>query len=245
MTPKIATATDPIFLCVLDLLERIKRNKASAPEDEANRILNFFRDADAQIGDIQGWDLAKFAITAWIDDVLIEAPWDGRRWWQENSLEFRFFRTQDRATEFYQRSKQAAALSRRDFLEIFYICVVLGFQGLYALSESAFLANELQLPPTIQEWARMTARSIQVGRGRAGFVDSIRPCPGAPPLEGRFELLNTVLAFMILLAFVIVLAFFTLVSPDKKKSGATSQVSPSQPAFVVTSRQLPTLEVSR
>ena len=161
MTPKFASATDPIFLCVLDLLDRISRNQASSPEDEAGLILNHFREAEAQVGDIQGWDLAKFAITSWIDDVLIEAPWEGRGWWEENSLEFSFFRTKDRATEFYLKAKQAAELSRRDFIEVFYICVVLGFRGLYALSESQFLAEQLQLPATVQEWAKRTARSIQ------------------------------------------------------------------------------------
>ena len=210
MTPKFAAATDPIFICVLDLLDRISRNQASSPEDEASLILNHFREAEAQVGDIQGWDLAKFAITSWIDDVLIEAPWDGRSWWEENSLEFSFFRTKDRATEFYLKAKQAAEMSRRDFLEVFYICVVLGFRGLYALSESQFLAEQLQLPVTVQEWAKRTARSIQVGHGRVGIGETVRPCPGAPPLEGRFQLVSTLLLTVILMAFVIVIGFFTI-----------------------------------
>ena len=208
MTPKIATATDPIFLCVLDLLDRISRNQASAPAEEANRILNYFREAEAQIGDIQGWDLAKYAITSWIDDVLIEAPWNGRQWWQENSLEFTFFRTKDRATEFYLKAKQAGELARRDFLEIFYICVVLGFRGLYGLSESQFLAQQLQLPVTVQDWAKLTARSIQIGR-RTGVSETLRPCPGAPPLDAKFQFVSTLLAMIVLLAFVIVLGFFS------------------------------------
>lgn len=209
MTPKIAAATDPIFLCVLDLLERISRNQASSPTEEANRILNYFRQAEAQIGEIQGWDLAKYAITSWIDDVLIEAPWDGRQWWQENSLEFTFFRTKDRATEFYLKAKKASELTRRDFLEIFYICVVLGFRGLYGLSESHFLAQQLQLPTTIEDWAKLTAGSIQVAR-RTGVSETLRPCPGAPPLDAKFQFVSTLLAMIVLLAFVIVLTFFSI-----------------------------------
>ena len=137
MTPRFASAVDPIFLCVLDLLDRISSNQVSSPEDESNRIQNRFREAEAQVGEIHGWELAKYALTSWIDDVLIEAPWEGRDWWENNSLEFAYFKTRDRATEFFIKSKQAAELSRRDFLEVFYVCVVLGFRGMYGLSESA------------------------------------------------------------------------------------------------------------
>ena len=101
----------------------------------------------------EGWELAKYALVAWIDDVLIEAPWPGRDWWENNSLEFAYFNTRDRATQFFKRAKQAAQLTRRDALEVFYVCVILGFRGLYAMPEAAFLADQLDLPPDLESWA--------------------------------------------------------------------------------------------
>ncbi len=212
MTPRFASAVDPIFLCVLDLLDRISSNQVSSPEDESNRIQNRFREAEAQVGEIHGWELAKYALTSWIDDVLIEAPWEGRDWWENNSLEFAYFKTRDRATEFFIKSKQAAELSRRDFLEVFYVCVVLGFRGMYGLSESQFLADQLQLPIELASWTKNTARSIQLGHGRAGITETLRPPAGAPPLDGRFRLVGAALISIMLTAFVIVVGYFVVLA---------------------------------
>ena len=38
MTPKFALAVDPIFLHVLDLLERIRRGEKPSPQEERLRI---------------------------------------------------------------------------------------------------------------------------------------------------------------------------------------------------------------
>lgn len=214
MTPTFAAAVDPIFLRVLDLLERIGNNQRLTAIDEFNAIQNAFREAEARIGELNGWELAKYALAAWVDDVLIEAPWDGRDWWENNSLEFAYFKTRDRATEFFLKSKQAADLSRRDILEVFYVCVVLGFRGVYALSDAVFLADQLQLPATIQGWADRTARSIQIGHGRPGIRESLRPLGGAPPLEAKFRCLSTGIVTLMLLAITIVLAYYTLLSMD-------------------------------
>ncbi len=212
MTPRFALAVDPIFLDVLDLLDRISSNEASAPEEESNRIQNRFREAEAQVGEIHGWELAKYALAAWIDDVLIEATWEGRNWWENNLLEFAYFKTRDRATEFFLKGKEAAELSRRDFLEVFYVCVVLGFRGMYGLSECQFLADQLQLPIDLASWTKQTARSIQLGHGRAHIAETLRPAAGAPPLEGKFRLVGAALMGIMLAALVIIVGYFVLLA---------------------------------
>ena len=104
---------------------------------------------------------------------------------------------------------------------------MLGFRGLYALGESAFLAERLNLPVTVQEWAKRTALSIQVGHGRAGIVESVRPNQGAPPLEGRFQLINTFLLTVILLSFAIILGFFTLQNLEVDDSTQGTRQAPN------------------
>lgn len=201
MTPKFAVAVDPIFLYVLDLLDRITQNEPIAAEEARERIENCFRQADALLSEKhhrEGWELAKYALTAWIDDVLIEAPWQGQNWWEDNSLEFAFFKTRDRATEFFKRAKQAGQLTRRDALEVCYVCVILGFRGLFALPESTFLADQLDLPPDVESWARRVAKSIELGQGRPLIQTAPQPGGGAPPLEGRFMLVGASLAAVVL-----------------------------------------------
>ena len=169
MTPKFAVAVDPIFLCVLGLLDQISQNETIPVEEVRERIENRFRQADAVLSEKhhrEGWDLAKYALVAWIDDVLIDAPWPGSDWWENNSLEFAYFNTRDRATEFFKRAKQAAQLTRRDAWRCSTCASILGFRGLYVMSEAAFLADQLELPPDVESWARRTAKSIELGQGR-------------------------------------------------------------------------------
>src|SRR5687768_13905794 len=107
MTPNFAAAVDPIFLHVLGLLDRIGHNDNPSPTEERAIINNWLRHAEAQLGQKQDWELAKYGLVAWIDDVLIEAPWAGKGWWKENALEVEVFNTRDRATLFYIRAQEA------------------------------------------------------------------------------------------------------------------------------------------
>ncbi len=131
MTPDFAIAVDPVFLHVLGFVDRISQGENPPPREERQTVQNFLRQAEAQLGQRQDWELAKYALVCWIDDLLIEAPWEGRNWWKENALEVEAFNTRVRATEFFVKANNASNLTRRDALEVFYVCVVLGFRGLY------------------------------------------------------------------------------------------------------------------
>jgi type VI secretion system protein ImpK len=191
MSPDFAAATDPIFLHVLGFLDRAGQSRTLSPQEERTAVQNYLRSAEAQLGQRPDWELAKYALVAWIDDMLIESPWEGRSWWKENALEVEVFNTRVRATEFFSRAKDASNLTRRDALEVFYVCVVLGFRGLYRDPQAAFLADQLRLPTDLEAWARQTARSIQLGQGRPPIDEKPRPAGSAPPLEGKFLVVGT------------------------------------------------------
>jgi type VI secretion system protein ImpK len=190
MTPRFAEAVDPIFLYVVDLLDRIGASESLDPSAERLQIRSRIDRAESKLGQSPDWELAKYALTAWIDEVLIEAPWEGRRWWEEKSLEFDLFNTRDRFTEFYHRSTKAAELSKKDALEVYYVCVVLGFRGIYRDPSAALLADQLQLPPTLDAWAKKAALAIHLGQGVPPILEAPRPATGAPPLEGKFLLIG-------------------------------------------------------
>lgn len=211
MSPKFAAAVDPIFLYVLGLLDQIGANQPVPAEEVREGIQNRFRDADARLSEQvhrEGWGLAKYALVAWIDDVLIDAPWPGRDWWENNSLEFAYFNTRDRATQFFKQAKDAAQMTRRDALEVFYVCVVLGFRGLYAMPEAAFLADQLDLPSDLESWAARTAKMITLGQGRPPIMAAPRPGDGAPPLEGELQFVGNLLAAVVLVLCTAVLGYY-------------------------------------
>lgn len=210
MSPEFAAAVDPIFVEMVDLLGRIGQNKAGSVQNERARLDRAFRDAEANLGERPDWLAGKYALVAWIDETLKSAPWDGSDWWRENSLEFAYFNTNDAAVDFYIKAKEAGQQTQRDALEVFYVCVVLGFRGMYDLEERAFLTDQLQLPADVESWTNSVSRAIQLGQGRTRLQDTSRPIQGAPPLEGRFRLVSSIFWLIILLLLLAVLAYFLL-----------------------------------
>jgi type VI secretion system protein ImpK len=199
MNPKFSKAVDPVFLHVLGLVDRIGRDEQPSPPDEKAKIRALLDQAEGHLGQTEDWQLAKYALACWIDDVLIDAPWDGREWWTQNALEVELFTSRLAYAQFYDKAKEASCLPRKDALEVFYVCVVMGFRGLYRdPAEAAILAEQRQLPLDLESWARQTSMAIQLGQGRPPISQSEEPVEGAPPLDGPFVLVWSVLFFVVL-----------------------------------------------
>ncbi len=69
MTPNFAQAVDPIFLYVLALLDRISRDTKPKPQEERARIRALIDEAEARLGSGTEWELAKYALVSWIDEM--------------------------------------------------------------------------------------------------------------------------------------------------------------------------------
>jgi type VI secretion system protein ImpK len=186
MTPNFAQAVDPIFLYMLALLDRIERDTKPVPREERARVRALIDEAEARLGFGTEWELAKYALVSWIDEMLVDAFWDGREWWSNNVLEIELFNSRQCHEKFFVKAQQASTLPGRDALEVFYVCVILGFRGLYHDSESgSFVAQTLNLPADLKEWTRQTALSVRLGQGRDALSAPAGEIHGAPPLRSR------------------------------------------------------------
>lgn len=210
MTPKFAQAVDPIFLQVITLLERIAQGELPVVTEERTRIRRKFDDAESLLGGGSEWQLAKYALAAWADAMLSEAPWESRDWWNNNALEVEFFRTREAYREFYVKANEATESARKDALEVFYVCVMLGFRGMYA-SPVVHEAESLGLPAELSGWSRQVGLAIQLGKGRPTIVEKSQPGPGAPPLEGKFLMVGASLLTVVLAAFTVILGYAFLI----------------------------------
>ena len=201
MTPKFAQAVDPIFLHVLNLLDRTGRGENPSPLDERLSIRGWFDQAEAILGQSPEWELAKYALVAWIDEVLIESTWEGASWWNENALEVDFFNTRLANEQFYTKAKEASVLPRKDALEVFYVCAVLGFRGLYRdPMAAAILAEPRDLPPDLNTWAKQTAMGIRLAANRPPITEASIPGDGAPPLESQALMMASLVMGVVLAA---------------------------------------------
>jgi len=186
MTPQFAQAVDPIFLYALDLMDRIGSEEHPPPQDERTRILSLFDQAAARLPAGEQWELAKYAIVAWIDDILVQSSWNQASWWQNNVLEVEIFNTRLCFEQFFVNAKRAAGMPSRDALEVYYICGILGFRGLYANAQTAsMLSQKHGLPPDFPTWARQVSMSIRLGQGRRELSLPGRELYGAPPLKKK------------------------------------------------------------
>jgi len=207
MTPRFAQAVDPIFLYVLDLLDRIHRDEQPIAQEERLHIRGLFEQAEAMLGTGADAELAKYAIVSWIDEMLVDSPWSGREWWSNNVLEVEYFNTRLCFERFYVRTQEATALPRRDALEVFYVCVVLGFRGLYRDPEAAREWIETHhLPPDLASWAKETSMAIRLGQGRPPLARARRELAGASPLRTKSFVVWSWLA-VVILAICTTLAF--------------------------------------
>lgn len=186
MTPRHALAVDPLLLHVLDLLDRIGNGQHPRPQEERIRIRALLDQGEAIVGAGREWELSKYALTAWIDEMLVDSGWNERDWWSNNVLEMELFGSRLCSEQFFLNAKEASTLTRRDALEVAYVCVVLGFRGLYRDPHlAAYLTEQHGLPRDLNTWARQTALAIRLGQGRPPLAAPAREIRGAPPLKPK------------------------------------------------------------
>jgi type VI secretion system protein ImpK len=94
-------------------------------------------------GSREDYDLARFAICAWVDETVLSSDWDGRRQWQGEQLQRRYYNTTEAGIEFYNRLN-AIGLHQSDVREIYYMCLAMGFKGRYCNDNDAILVDQLK-----------------------------------------------------------------------------------------------------
>lgn len=119
----------------------------------------------------------RYALVSWLDEIFTAAgPWADA--WNEQKLEMAIYGTNDRSWHFWQEAQQAAQQNDREALEIYYLCVMLGFRGQLRAD-----------PPKLDSWIARTR--IVVGQVREPqWPDSLEDAPpcAARPLTGENSL---------------------------------------------------------
>jgi type VI secretion system protein ImpK len=92
----------------------------------------------------EDYDLARFAVFAWIDESIMRSTWEGRRQWQGHQLQRRFFQTADAGELFFQKLNMIG-LHQNPVREVYYICLVLGFTGQYHRQGDEMLLDQLRI----------------------------------------------------------------------------------------------------
>ncbi|MBX3421519.1 MAG: DotU family type IV/VI secretion system protein [Pirellulaceae bacterium] len=207
--PEFAGQIDPIFLSIMDYVERMERHERLVERQVQAHIENKLDAAENALGNTDQWRLSKYALCALIDDLFIAAPWGGRAWWTDNCLERKYFGDRKAHEDFFGNANRAGELSCKDALEVYYLSVVLGFRGFYASSDASYRSScikRFNLPESIEAWCARAARSLQLKQGRPPIPDEIQVGSGARPLAGRSWLITSAVLSVVLLGCAIATA---------------------------------------
>jgi type VI secretion system protein ImpK len=153
MRPQMAKLVYPVFQYGLQLkarldagepldmeTEQVKLRGYLQSEVEARRNPEYAGDSDADSGGSSisgierrsksGFRGPRYAMTCWLDEIFIlHSRW--QKAWTDRSLERALYNSRDRAPEFWVQARLAESRTGEDALEVFFLCVVLGFRGDY------------------------------------------------------------------------------------------------------------------
>lgn len=122
------------FYMLFLLKNRHAPSAADVFTERVSRFLaEFERNAkrmDASTEDIYA---AKYAFCAAVDETILTSNFNIRETWERQPLQLAFFGDQLAGEHFFQKLEQlrAQGASRVQALEIFYLCLLLGFRGKY------------------------------------------------------------------------------------------------------------------
>lgn len=145
----------------------------------------------------------KFALAALVDEAVLAGGFPLREEWERYPLQLEYFREALAGTKFFDRLDELLkhAESEADVIEVYYLCLLLGFKGKY----SVFLED--QLPMVINNVVEHLRR---VGRLRSGVLaphwlvnDQPEPPPAEPELPRWVRFAAAAAIGLVLLSYLV------------------------------------------
>ena len=196
--------SNPLLECtahLFDLVMPLRAGGGDAPTDLREQILDGFDmfermafERQINTADVQQ---AKFAVAAFIDESVMASSWPHRMEWMGNPLQLQLFGEHlggevffVRLGELRQRGEQSL-----DVLELYYVCLQLGFEGVYKLRGlEQLMALQVDLRSQID--------------GHRGVPDP-RLAPQGQPREHLFSRVGREVPYWVIGAVTVAFMFFS------------------------------------
>lgn len=198
MQNKLLECASSIFTMVTAFQDN--DNGANLPENFRQRILQVFdqfeRAAFEQKIPVLPTQQAKYALVAFIDELVLSSAWAGREQWMGAPLQLQFFGEHLAGENFFQRLQNLRQNPQAniDILEIYFLCLQLGFEGIYRLRG---LENLLALQVDLRS-------QIEIVRGT---VDSLLSPQGLPQ-QNIIAKVGAQLPFWVIISVTAAILFF-------------------------------------
>ncbi|WP_051168283.1 type IVB secretion system protein IcmH/DotU [Marinospirillum minutulum] len=130
--------------CFIDVLAYVKQLQKSISEGEQPSYKDVKTEVERRLADKalvyaslgyrrEHYEQARFAIIAYIDEVLLSCNWQEANLWNANQLQKSYYDTAKAGEEFFNRLGELTLIdpADRDVREVYYYCLALGFSGRY------------------------------------------------------------------------------------------------------------------
>jgi type VI secretion system protein ImpK len=144
MNDAFAELVLPIFQNLIDLQDNLSWGETPTLEEVKKRTRSWIEAAEQRASVdsslAEDFDLARYGLVAWIDEILTDSDWGRSVDWgaEDHVLEWDLYRSHIRAEKFYDQSAIAETHNSTDPLETYLLCVVLGFRGVLGFDEEQF-----------------------------------------------------------------------------------------------------------
>ncbi len=180
MQPQLANLVFPVFQDAIGYRARLLAGSRSLKFEQVQASLRSALTASQDASFLgRGPDYlgVRYALTCWVDELFVlHSPWGAE--WMNNTLEWELYKTSDGGFKFWDQLDLAAQMSEFDALEVFYLCVMLGFRG---------------TPPEkvgkLEDWRAAMEEQLHPDRANECELPPERPAEvNAPPRTARDDL---------------------------------------------------------
>ena len=91
----------------------------------------------------EDYDLARYAICAWVDEAILSSLWNEKSRWQGEQLQRLYYQTTDAGEIFFERLNTIGP-HQRDVREVYYLCLAMGFMGRYCHEGDDYLLGQVK-----------------------------------------------------------------------------------------------------
>ena len=209
---------------IFDLILRLKAGIVQPSNDLrpkiASMLTDFEKRAERYRFNPKIVQVAKFGLAAFVDETVLTNNFPLRQEWERNPLQLEYFGEQLAGEKFFD--KLEAMLGQidvtQDAVEIYYVCMMLGFKGKYAVYEKEKLLAIMQKTAN----ALVKAGKIRPVELSPNWLVSDQP---APPAERKMPTWAKLTAFAGLgLAVIIYLVMFFMSSKFLDDAMQTLQI---------------------
>jgi len=176
---KLTNVSSELFMLILHLRATEDFGDEARLRQKIKELIDSWR-RKCQRAEIETQDVetAQFALIAFLDETIITSDWAEQNTWMASPLQMEYYSRFDAGEEFFTRLEdlRQRPKSHTSVLEIYYLCMAMGFEGKYQLHDKEKLRWVIE--DTYNELREVLSISVGKlsphGRPRDEIVEAVK-----------------------------------------------------------------------